>query len=147
MNQDDLLYRMLTDASEDCTPFWGFVWEVAGDGDDASADARARYRTAIPEAQQLMQKLLLCDLVSVCRGLDNSGLGAEGESELTAEEAFAAVAEAENWRHHRDEDRMGVYFCFYATVAGRRLWHQGRSHFHLIDEAREPLVSEVGPPV
>jgi hypothetical protein len=133
MDQDDLLYRMLTDASEDCTPFWDFVWEVAGDGDDASADTR--YRTAVPEAQQLMQKLLRCDLVSVYRGLDNSGIGAEGEFELTAEEAFAIVAEAENWRHPEDKTRTGVYFCFYATVAGRRLWQQGRSHFHLIDGA------------
>ena len=65
MNQNEQLYTLLTDANEDCTPFWDAVWEVVVPGDSGS---EVQYEKAIPQAQWLMQKLLLSGLVVVYRG-------------------------------------------------------------------------------
>ena len=145
MDQDEILYRLLTDANEDCTRFWDAVWEVAGDGDEASSDAR--YRAAIPEAQRLMHELLRSGLVTIYRGPDyQSGLGADGEFEVSAEEGSAIIADPASWQRPSDDERVGVYFCFYTTEAGKQLWYKGSVGFRLPGRVPVPPVSEAEQP-
>ncbi len=130
IDQDDILYRLLTDAWEDCTPFWEAVWEIAFPCEEAEADAH--YREAIPEAQRLMRLLLLSGLITVYHGPDyHSGLGAHGEFEVSPKRAAAIIDNPMSWRSPSDTEKVGEYFCFYVTEAGKQLWHMGRKAFRL----------------